>query len=492
MELQYCEAEVEREKTRANTRDAERSQDNEKRAETERIERSAQDLRLRQAEAATAEWETRYREIVEEKKTLEALVATLRSHLARMTTEVEEHQRTIEDLRSMHERDEAELEVKTAEVAAITAEVERLAAECEQLHGVVEENLRERRQGAGSVLMGRVVMVELSAVAEEDEEENGISERELEQSRLVLSVTELAGDDSAMRSGRMRTDRATLGSASRTLRFMDPPPPSTHSDDTPELERSQSSVQSNGRSTPQDPRNLPSRSSTPVTNKARVGSPLTRCGSVESSPVPARGYTAMARASTSRQPQVSALQQPVSPSPQRRQPSLLAPRSPPFPCIRGAQLEKLFFSVPEHNERTCTTCYGRRRVRIVRDDKHEPERVREREHAGWGVGGEAGAARRTDDDEGYLEGGGEVEVDIRRPPPQTVLVKVVRELEGDFARYKAIIGPASNVAKRKVLVERLKEVIDTLEKKGDQIASLYDLLQFNDKPVPGPSSTQRA
>ncbi|KAG8759815.1 hypothetical protein FRC12_009687 [Ceratobasidium sp. 428] len=471
MELQYCEAEVEREKTRANTQDAERTREYEKRVENERVERNARDLRLRQAEAATAEWETRYREIVEEKKALEALVTTLRSHLARMTTEVEEHQRTIEDLRSMHERDEAELEVKTAEVAAITAEVERLAAECERLRGVVEEGLRERRQvrevgslqgsgsqsdfeGAGSVLMGRVAMVELSAVAEEDEEENDISERELEQSRSVLSVTELAGDDSAMRSGRMRTDRATLGSASRTLRFMDPPPPSTHSDDTPELERSQSSVRSEGRSTPQDPRNLPSRSSTPVTNKSRVGSPLTRRGSVESSPVPARGYTATARASTSRQPQVesrqspppeqrtprqepAAPQQPVSPSPQRRQPSLLAPQSPPFPRIRGAQLEKLFFSVPEHNERTCTTCCGRRRVRIVRDDRHEPERVRERERAGWRVGGEAAATRRADDDEGYVEGDEEVEVDIRRPPPQTVLVKVVRELEDDFAHYKA-------------------------------------------------------
>ncbi|KAG8683395.1 hypothetical protein FRC08_014307, partial [Ceratobasidium sp. 394] len=287
MELEYCKAEVEREKTRANVQEAEQTRANEKQAANEREEK---DRRLRQAEAATAEWETRYREVVEEKKALEALVTTLQSHLARMTSEVEEHQRTIEDLRSMHERDAAELEVKTAEVAAITAEVERLAAECERLRGVVEEGLRERRQvrevgslqgsgsqsdfeGSGSVIMGRVAMVELSAVAEEDEEENEIPETELEQDRSVLSVTELAGDDSAMRSGRMRTDRATIGSASRMLRFMDPPA-SSHSDDlTPELERSQSSVRSVGRSTPQDLRAIPSRSSTPVTNKARIGSP---------------------------------------------------------------------------------------------------------------------------------------------------------------------------------------------------------------------------
>lgn len=170
---------------------------------------------------------------------LEALVTTLRSHLARMTSEVEEHQRTIDDLRSMHERDAAELEVKTAEVATITAEVERLAVECERLRGVVEEGLRERRQvregggvqgsgsqsdfeGSGSMIMGRVGMVELSAVVEEDEEEQTeMAETEMEQDRSVLSVTDLGGDESAMRSGRVRTDRATLGSASRTLRFMD-------------------------------------------------------------------------------------------------------------------------------------------------------------------------------------------------------------------------------------------------------------------------------
>jgi hypothetical protein len=153
-----------------------------------------------------------------------------------MTSEVEEHQRTIDDLRSMHERDAAELEVKTAEVAAITAEVERLATECERLRGVVEEGLRERRQvreggsmlgsgsqsefeGSGSMIAGRVGLVELSAVVEEDEDDGTeMAETEMEQDRSVLSVTELAADDSALR---VRTDRATLGSVSRTLRFME-------------------------------------------------------------------------------------------------------------------------------------------------------------------------------------------------------------------------------------------------------------------------------
>lgn len=42
---------------------------------------------------------------------------------------------------------------------------------------------------------------------------------------------------------------------------------------------------------------------------------------------------------------------------------------------------------------------------------------------------------------------------------------------------------ASNVVKRNVVAEQLKEVIDVLEQKGDHIAALYDLLKFGDKAV---------
>ena len=45
------------------------------------------------------------------------------------------------------------------------------------------------------------------------------------------------------------------------------------------------------------------------------------------------------------------------------------------------------------------------------------------------------------------------------------------------------MDPVSNVVKRNVLADHLREVIDILEQKGNQIASLYDLLTFKDKPV---------
>jgi Centrosome microtubule-binding domain of Cep57 len=44
------------------------------------------------------------------------------------------------------------------------------------------------------------------------------------------------------------------------------------------------------------------------------------------------------------------------------------------------------------------------------------------------------------------------------------------------------MDPASNILKRHVLADHLREVIEALEEKGDQIASLYDLLSFKDKP----------
>jgi len=162
-------------------------------------------------------------------------------------------------------------------------------------------------------------------------------------------------------------------------------------------------------------------------------------------------------------------------------------RETPFPQIRGEHMERLFFSAPPHDERTCTACHRKKHpspgtptwLRTMQKDKVARERnvpVAEREH--------------------------EVEVDQNveerdRPPPQTVLTKVLRELEDDFAHYKSIyceladqyklMDGTSNVAKRNVLAEHLTEVIRVLEKKGDQIASLYELLTFKDKPLNHPN-----
>ncbi|KAJ7509784.1 hypothetical protein B0H11DRAFT_1901171 [Mycena galericulata] len=51
-------------------------------------------------------------------------------------------------------------------------------------------------------------------------------------------------------------------------------------------------------------------------------------------------------------------------------------------------------------------------------------------------------------------------------------------------RYKEM-DAVSDVPKRNMLAKHLREVVDLLEQKGDQIASLYDCLTFKDKPLPG-------
>jgi hypothetical protein len=55
----------------------------------------------------------------------------------------------------------------------------------------------------------------------------------------------------------------------------------------------------------------------------------------------------------------------------------------------------------------------------------------------------------------------------------------------ELAEQYAAMDAASNAARRRVLADHLREVIDELERRGDQIASLYDLLAFRDQPAGG-------
>jgi hypothetical protein len=48
----------------------------------------------------------------------------------------------------------------------------------------------------------------------------------------------------------------------------------------------------------------------------------------------------------------------------------------------------------------------------------------------------------------------------------------------DLATQYHAMDPASNILKRNLLAEHLREVIDTLEAKSDQISALYDALKL--------------
>ena len=139
----------------------------------------------------------------------------------------------------------------------------------------------------------------------------------------------------------------------------------------------------------------------------------------------------------------------------------------PFPQIRGEHLERLFFSAPEHNAKTCTVCY-RRRHRTGRSSPWSISSYPRKDDRNTRNAAEA--EEDEEEDEGFGEGSDEVAPDMDRVvkdnnkgkqrnyvnfskdpgrwrqagrreglPPQTVVARVIRELEDDFTHYKRYV-----------------------------------------------------
>ncbi|KAJ7607022.1 hypothetical protein DFH06DRAFT_1380346 [Mycena polygramma] len=183
----------------------------------------------------------RYREAVEEKKALESLILTLRSHLTRLTSELSSHQELLTELRKLRERDNRTLREKSAEVDRLRQEVERLAGEVEVLRGVVEEGLREWRavredavdpsevQSAGDVAMSADLEESSSEEEfppEEEEEEEEEDEEPLDDRSSIeedddsesepfdpASIIGSSRENGAVPDRTMRSDHATRGSS---------------------------------------------------------------------------------------------------------------------------------------------------------------------------------------------------------------------------------------------------------------------------------------
>ncbi|KDQ09859.1 hypothetical protein BOTBODRAFT_58395 [Botryobasidium botryosum FD-172 SS1] len=584
LELDYCKAEVVKERTRV-LEGVERLQKVEaaERAEKERRERKGKE-RMREQSVITEGdaddtkvWEARYKEAVEEKKALEALIKGLRSQIARMTSELEEHQRTIAELRELREQDQREITERCNEVTMLCEEVERLAAEVERLKEEVEEGVQKRREIRERKEEEEEQARALSAVPEEEEifdaegegeveaegeDEEGHWEEQLaprtqqastlEQqmpnlsfqraaspavgtprpsSRLsLLRVLSPQGDFRRSTSGPSspvprspradlrasapasvphtytpqeeepvapsrgeRTDRATAGSPSR--RYMD-------SEEVAEaVAEAELEDQQSLRSEYFAQQDAPGQMT--VTIDEPTASASQSIASERHQPAPAPTSAPAGPSSSSRRAH-NRDHAHTSRHLSRHHSSPAPDISAPFPRIRGEHLERLFFSAPAHDERTCGMC--RRRGHEQHSGAHSNQtqrRDRDRGHRAsepeWAPPPPRGVRqmRRTASGR-YAEEHEEVEEEEERLPPQTVLARVVRELEDDFAHYKSIyieladqyklMDAASSPAKRHVLAEHLKEVVDTLEHKGDQIASLYDLLNYKDKPLFGPSS----
>ncbi|KZW01501.1 hypothetical protein EXIGLDRAFT_829977 [Exidia glandulosa HHB12029] len=465
MELDDCRAEVARERTRV--LDAEARDRKEREKGKARASATANDQR------ATANiWESRYKEVVEEKKSLEALVTQLRSQLARMTRELESHQAAIRELRSMQERDAHEMRSKIAEIEELRAEVDRLSDEVERLRRIIEDSLQQRREhsqgytnsDAGTEQFAEVEPQGLSAVVEEptnelrEEESMRRREREREREREMRApsrasqIREVSHDNEWFH----RTDGATAGSE-RAPRFIDPQEISRIEDELDER-RTERSIQSPRYRSFRETHSLPSsRAQSPALPDRP---PMSKASSV---PAPAPAPLRAASRRGSRQ------------EPQAQMPADLS--------IGGERLQRMFTAAPEHDERTCHVCHRRRRAPAGQGRFHS---------APPDVPAEWRPPQAEADDEGFAEEHVE-QPQGDRLPPQTVLARVLRELEDDFTHYKGLyidladqyklMDAASNVVKRNVVAEQLKEVIDVLERKGDHIAALRDLLKYGDNPV---------
>ncbi|KAH7885112.1 hypothetical protein F5I97DRAFT_1882568 [Phlebopus sp. FC_14] len=434
---------------------------------------------------------SKYFEIVEEKKALEALISTLRSHLTRVTSDLSSQQQLLEELRRLRESDALSLSEKVREIDQLRTEVERLSGEIEVLRGVVEEGLNERRQVRTS--------------PDEGERSSSNVEVALPMESIVSRPPTPAPSlrrSAAKNPENSRTPSSVAISPSDSVgRFVDQEELKRISADLDERrsERSSSASRSEGDS---------SLDGLLVACAPGVGEPVQPQDRKEepqcytASPVP----SCTSRSSKVRAEGRSQIQQVDSNSDDD------ADLSPPFPRISSERLERLFFSAPRHNANGCRTCKGCQSHchRDIAREKNVPRATRrivrsKQREEDQGLGGDINIDARPTAPSGeevhvvedILEridrSGG---IFIFKPgevPPQTVLARVLRELEDEFTHSKEIYNSlaeqyksmhaTTQPTKRNIVADQLLDVIDTIERKGDQITSLYELLVFKDKPI---------
>ncbi|KAH8825023.1 hypothetical protein DL96DRAFT_1712058 [Flagelloscypha sp. PMI_526] len=208
-ELEDCKREVRRERARVDDLGLE-----------------AERLRKGKARAHDdeADMTIRYREVVEEKKALENLLTTLRSHLTRLTKELQSHQKFLKELRELRESDARSLEERGSEIQQLRDEVGRLKGEVDVLREVVEDGLRERRQKVRDHDSAQEESVANTAMSvEESDHESELEPLEpafypwLLLGPLTLTMKRKSRPHSFIRdepTGQCATDYATLGTQS--------------------------------------------------------------------------------------------------------------------------------------------------------------------------------------------------------------------------------------------------------------------------------------
>ncbi|KAI6027548.1 hypothetical protein BKA83DRAFT_4230522 [Pisolithus microcarpus] len=385
---------------------------------------------------------SKYFEVVEEKKALESLISTLRNHLARVTSDLSIQQQLLEDLRRLRESDALSLAEKTEEINQLRNEMERLAGEIEVLRGVVEEGLNERRQARES------------AGEEQDDDVESTADTEQSEESEVEPASE---SPSPNRISRPCTPVPSLRrSVSETSQHLSRSRPASPAITDPDLEEhrprspdtSTSSAGVTRDMVSPAPSHLKDRTSSSPSRRRGFGQPV----GVEDELVPTFKLTAEAslqvakgqpsQNSTSRDERRATLRL-MTPNQTPPSPALVRTWSTCFSPRRAVTLKHVTVCKDRRSQCHAQTDDGKRNIR----EPPENERPENNDRSDAGEVAGARCPPRHDDDvpvedipniEEIIErmdrNGG-----VLRPsdiPPQTVLARVVRELEDEFTHYK--------------------------------------------------------
>jgi hypothetical protein len=419
------------------------------------------------------------------------------------------------------------LRAKDIEVENLRKEVERLAGEVEVLKGIVEEGLKERREARESLEQSRLeesvceeeadegyhVGGELSQFRQLEEESEANETAELQQSHNSVAPVE---EPMPIGNGRPHPSDRRLRTEHTAPRS--PVPATRQLLDGAHVNRICKELD--------DRRSSGSKSPSPV-SQSRIHAASN--GSGEARPAIPTSTSEIVREFLPELPRVRIPHPnaPISDSSSRgRRSPVAAPSSlvptVPFPQIRGKRLEKLFFAAPEHDIQTCKVCHRKRRsgttdllarTPSLPPKKHDTEAPhvafvedQDTEDEGFVEGSECGSDAKLPPKSSITKGKQQERIEVPQedelernakpngPPPQTVLTHVLREIEDDFTHYKAyafffglkslpsplnddvsvyveladqykLMDAVSNVPKRNILAQHLKEVVDILEQK---------------------------
>ncbi|CAK9779416.1 hypothetical protein CC85DRAFT_331048 [Cutaneotrichosporon oleaginosum] len=520
-----------------------RALQNEKGVATQRIaELEAQWARAREAvaeleaECASAREEVaemqaggdaRLAEVLSEKAALEELVATLRAHIARLSAELEAQKAAIAELRRMRDTDVRD------DLAAIKSDIERLTREIARLNEVAEQGLLARTSARSQRSM-RVEALDLAEdtarVSASPNADAGARERGTERA----TQTDLPSQFRQGVHAAGAPNVTILPPSAKAARVAN----ESEDERDADAQRSPTPVRRPGSRASQAtdiraPDRVPSRASQAAVDAFRPArepaappvddEPATMIYVAErhDGPSPAALRAEREQRRERRQDRTDAtpnhsgsssrrMEGPASPFPSIRaedEMSFFSQRRPPSPReeMRKSRRYQALVEAPAPNVARMPS--GGSRVasggsghRVTTGGTHRVTSSGSGTHRVASGGStnrvaSGGSARSlpVQPTQPAL-GGVRAILDGADVPPATVLSRVIGELEADFAHYKTIyveladqykvLDAASAVAKRHVLAAHLKEVIDCLEQKADQVAALYSLMSVHDRPAP--------